>query len=152
MRIFSKMIFWLVLKFEISYRVIIYYKILVSCRGFFEDYIFAWWSNWVFIILLLPQDTFECKWQGNNVTHLLLILSFIFNHFQCKLAPSRTHTHTHTHSHIHKSFNFNILCFTLWNWSQWIPLRHVNYHLPLWYYKFSRIFYIENTFDVGLSF
>jgi len=37
------MIFWLVLKLEISYRVIISWRILVSFRGFFEDYIFAWW-------------------------------------------------------------------------------------------------------------
>jgi hypothetical protein len=38
------MIFWLVLlKLEISYRVIISRRILVSFRGgFFEDYIFAW--------------------------------------------------------------------------------------------------------------
>jgi hypothetical protein len=43
MRIFEKDdIFWLVLKLEISFRVIISSRILVSCRGFFEDYIFAW--------------------------------------------------------------------------------------------------------------
>jgi len=37
------MIFWLVFKLEISYnRVIIFLMILVSFRGFFEDYIFAW--------------------------------------------------------------------------------------------------------------
>jgi hypothetical protein len=36
------MIFWLVLKFEISYRFIVSWKILVSFRGNFEDYIFAW--------------------------------------------------------------------------------------------------------------
>jgi hypothetical protein len=36
------MIFWLVLKLEMSYRVIIIRKILVSFRGFFEDYILAW--------------------------------------------------------------------------------------------------------------
>jgi hypothetical protein len=35
---FWKMIFWLVLKLEISYRVVISWKILVSFRGFFEDY------------------------------------------------------------------------------------------------------------------
>jgi len=38
------MIFWLVLKPEISYRVIVSWRILVSFRGFFEDYIFAWWT------------------------------------------------------------------------------------------------------------
>jgi hypothetical protein len=51
---FWKVIFLLVLKLEISYRVMISWKILVSCRGFFEDYIFAWWNTWVSIILLLP--------------------------------------------------------------------------------------------------
>jgi hypothetical protein len=36
------MIFRLVLKVEISYKVIISGRILVSFRGFFQDYIFAW--------------------------------------------------------------------------------------------------------------
>jgi hypothetical protein len=36
------MIFWLVLKLEISSRVIISCRILVSFRGFLKDYIFAW--------------------------------------------------------------------------------------------------------------
>jgi hypothetical protein len=36
------MIFWFVLKLEISYRVIISRRILVSFRGFYEDYTFAW--------------------------------------------------------------------------------------------------------------
>jgi hypothetical protein len=35
------MIFWLVLKFEISFRFIISSRILVSFKGFFEHYIFA---------------------------------------------------------------------------------------------------------------
>jgi hypothetical protein len=34
------MIFWFVLKLEISYRVIISRRILVSFRGFSEDYTF----------------------------------------------------------------------------------------------------------------
>jgi hypothetical protein len=40
---FRKMIFWLVLKLEISYYrvIIISWRILVSFRGFLEDYIFA---------------------------------------------------------------------------------------------------------------
>jgi hypothetical protein len=41
MRIFEKMIFWLVLKLEISYRVVTSGMILTSLRGFFEDYIFS---------------------------------------------------------------------------------------------------------------
>jgi hypothetical protein len=36
-------IFWLVLKLEINYKVIKYLEgFLVSFRGFFENYIFAW--------------------------------------------------------------------------------------------------------------
>jgi hypothetical protein len=35
------MIFWLVFNLEISYRVMISGRILVSFSGFFEDYIFA---------------------------------------------------------------------------------------------------------------
>ncbi len=66
---FWKMIFWLMLKLEINYRIIISWKILVSFRGFFEDYIFAWWIIWILIIHLFPYDI--CKWQGHNVTHPL---------------------------------------------------------------------------------
>jgi hypothetical protein len=36
------MIFWLVLKLEINHRVMISQRILVSFRGSFEDYMFAW--------------------------------------------------------------------------------------------------------------
>jgi hypothetical protein len=43
------MIFWLVLKLEISYSVIISWRILVSFRGFFEDYIFACGNVWISI-------------------------------------------------------------------------------------------------------
>jgi hypothetical protein len=55
---FWKMIFWLVLKLEISYRVRISWRILVPLRGVFEDHIFAWWNIWIFIFLLLPENTF----------------------------------------------------------------------------------------------
>jgi hypothetical protein len=36
------MIFWLVLKFEISYRVLIYEGFWFLLEDFFEDSIFAW--------------------------------------------------------------------------------------------------------------
>jgi len=36
------MIFWPVLKLEITYKVVISGRILVSFRGFFEDYILGW--------------------------------------------------------------------------------------------------------------
>jgi hypothetical protein len=45
------MIFWLVLKLEIGYKFIISWRVLVSCRGLFDYYIFAWWNIWVSIIL-----------------------------------------------------------------------------------------------------
>jgi hypothetical protein len=67
------MIFWLVLKLEIRYIVMISWRILVSFRGCFEDYIFAWWNIWVSIILLLHEDILKCKWQGESVTHPLFI-------------------------------------------------------------------------------
>ncbi len=68
------MIFWLVLKLEMSYRVIIIRKILVSFRGFFEDYILAWWNIWVFIILLFClKILFNLNGQGHSVTHPLLL-------------------------------------------------------------------------------
>jgi hypothetical protein len=35
-------------------KVIISWRILVSFRGFLEDYIFAWWNIWISIILLFP--------------------------------------------------------------------------------------------------
>jgi len=41
MRIFERWYFWLVLKLEISYRVIISWRILVSFRGFFLKIIFS---------------------------------------------------------------------------------------------------------------
>ncbi len=51
---FWKMIFWLVLKLEISYRVIIIsWRILVSFRGFFWRLYFCKWILWVSMILLL---------------------------------------------------------------------------------------------------
>jgi hypothetical protein len=76
------MIFWLVLKLEISFRVITSWRILVSFRVFFEDYIFAWWNIWVSIILLLHYDTFKCKWQGHSVTHPL------FDLLECDHSPT----------------------------------------------------------------
>jgi len=65
------MVFGLVLKPEISSRVTIAWRVLVSYRGFFEDYIFAWGNIWVSTIHLLLQATFECKWQGHSVTQPL---------------------------------------------------------------------------------
>jgi hypothetical protein len=51
---FWKMIFWLVLKLEISYRVIFSWRILdFLLEEFFEDYMLTWWNIWVSIILLL---------------------------------------------------------------------------------------------------
>ncbi len=68
--IFWKMIFWLVLKFKISYRVIIPWRILVSFRGFFCRLYF-------FMVKYLSFHNFSFaswyilinKWQGASVTH-----------------------------------------------------------------------------------
>jgi hypothetical protein len=43
---------------RLTYRGIKSWRILVSSRGFFEDYIFAWWNIWVSTILLLRYYTF----------------------------------------------------------------------------------------------
>ncbi len=52
---FWKVIFWLVLKLEISCRVMVSWRVFgFFWRIFFEDYVFAWWNIWIFIILLLP--------------------------------------------------------------------------------------------------
>jgi hypothetical protein len=37
------------LKLDISYKVTKSWRILVFFRGFFGDYIFAWWNIWVSI-------------------------------------------------------------------------------------------------------
>jgi len=63
------MIFWLVMKHEISYnRVIIFWRIFwFLLKDFIENYIFAWWNNiWVSIILLLFALTF----QHHGCTHI----------------------------------------------------------------------------------
>jgi hypothetical protein len=81
-----KMIFWLVLKLEISYYrviIIISWRILVSFRGdffFFEDYIFAWWNIWVFpqFLFFCLKITFKCKWQGHSVIDTLLCFVLLF--------------------------------------------------------------------------
>jgi hypothetical protein len=70
------MIFCLVLKLEISYRVIISWRFLVLFRGFFEDFIFAWWNIWVchifaniWVFSIYSRNTFQRKWQGHTVWH-----------------------------------------------------------------------------------
>jgi len=71
------MIFWLVLKLEISYyRVIIYLEgLLVSFRGFFEDYIFcivkylSFHSSFFCLKIL-----FNINGKATSVTHPLLMV------------------------------------------------------------------------------
>ncbi len=58
LRIFERSYFGFCWNLRLSYRAIISWRILVSSRGFFEDYILAWWNTWVSIILLLPSYTF----------------------------------------------------------------------------------------------
>ncbi len=57
------MIFWLVLELEISVRVMISWRVLVSFRGFFfEDYICAWWNIWISIILVFNVNGKVTMW------------------------------------------------------------------------------------------
>jgi hypothetical protein len=85
------MIFWLVLKLEISYnRVLISWRILVSFRGFFWRECFLHGEIiCVPMILLLPYDSFKFKWQGHKCdTPLVLTIceSLWFHHLHLKLS------------------------------------------------------------------
>jgi hypothetical protein len=53
---------------------------------FFEDYLFAWWNIWIFIILLLPSNTFCCKWHKVMVCHTPCFF-FSFAHDVTSLDP-----------------------------------------------------------------
>jgi hypothetical protein len=130
MRIFEKMIFWLVLlKLEISYyRVIITWRILVS---FLEDFLkiifFGWWNIWVSIILL-----FNAKWQGHStVTHpvplvcLVYVLSsctfYATPKFQLRVAPdgrsdARTDERAGDRSAIASSSSSTVGGYILFTW------------------------------------
>jgi hypothetical protein len=86
---FGKMIFSLVLILEISYRVMISsWRIWFFSEGFVEDYVFAWWNIWISIILLLPYDTFECKWQVLHTPGFRRLAS-LFS------SPQKQKKHTH---------------------------------------------------------
>jgi hypothetical protein len=89
---FWKMIFWLVLKLEINYRVIISWRILGFFRGFFEDYIFAWWNIWVFIILSFALRYLLIVNGNATVWHTPCLW---FNYPQC-IHPSAAQTLTLT--------------------------------------------------------
>jgi len=59
---FWKMIFWVVLKLEINYRVIISWRILVSFRGFFGKLCFCMMK---YLSFHNPSFAFRCKWHGH---------------------------------------------------------------------------------------
>jgi hypothetical protein len=73
---FPKVRFWLVLELEINCRVIMAGRILLSFRGFFEEYIFTSWRNWLLIIRPSPLRCFfsNRKWQGHHVTHVVPVV------------------------------------------------------------------------------
>jgi hypothetical protein len=81
------MIFRLVFKLEISYRVIIFWRISVSFRGFFEDYVCAWWNIWVSIILLCLKILFNVNVKA-TVWHTPSF-SFLFTAAWSVLLPIR---------------------------------------------------------------
>ncbi len=72
MSIFERWYFGLCWNFEISYyRVLISWRILVSFRGFFENYIFAWWNIWSFHNSSFFAYRYFLKWLARPqcVTH-----------------------------------------------------------------------------------
>ncbi len=123
------MIFWLVLKLEISYRVIIFWRILVCFRGFFEDYIFAWWNIWVSIILPLIRFNVNGKppvWHTpcyllRTLLSLIIILFFQF----CDM----------------KSLVHDYHVQNLWSWVQLVfffNLKEISGFGSRMFYKFDR--------------
>jgi hypothetical protein len=71
------MIFWLVLKVEISYTVMTSWRILVSFRGYFLKIIFLhWWNILKFHYSFFASRCFliQFKWQGHSVAHPLFDL------------------------------------------------------------------------------
>ncbi len=104
------MIFWVVLKLEIDYRVIIYLEgFWFLLEDFFEDYIFAWWN-----ILSFQNSSFALIlfYVNGKATTLVLMgfllmdsclscnISVILNLFVC-LATPLLHMHHHHHHHPH---------------------------------------------------
>ncbi len=80
MRVFERWYFGLCWNLRLSYRVIISLRILVFLEDLFEDHIFCMVKYLSFsIILSLPYDTFQCKWQGHTETHPLV---FLFCHIE----------------------------------------------------------------------
>jgi len=80
---FGKMTFWLVLKLEISYRVMIFWRILVFFlgRGFFWRLYFCMvqylsFRNPSFCLKIILKRKNKEKWQGHNVIHPPLFFLF----------------------------------------------------------------------------
>jgi hypothetical protein len=67
------MIFWLVLKLEIRYRVIISWRFLVSFRGFFEDYSMLKYLSFHNSCLKI---LFNVNGKATSATHPLLSMLF----------------------------------------------------------------------------
>jgi hypothetical protein len=74
MRMFERWYFWLVLKLEISYRVMISWRILVSC---FVNFIFLHVEIFEFpLFFFCLQILFNGNWQGHSVTHPLYLVCY----------------------------------------------------------------------------
>jgi hypothetical protein len=72
---FWNMIFWLVLKLEISYTVMISWRIFGFFLETFLKIIFLHGEIFEFPqFFFLPSEFFWCKWQGHNVTQPLLYI------------------------------------------------------------------------------
>jgi hypothetical protein len=75
------MIFWLLLKLEISYRVMISWRILVSLRGFF-------WFFWV-LACNLPEGHMLADFSKHN--------QFLCRNWWCGITPLAERSHVTTH-------------------------------------------------------
>jgi hypothetical protein len=75
MRVFERWHFGLGWNLRLVTGVIISWRILVYFRGFFEDYIFAWWNIWVFpLFFFWLKILWNVKWQGQSMTKPLFSL------------------------------------------------------------------------------
>jgi len=73
---FWKMIFWLVFELDISYKVVISWRILDFLEDFFLRLYFVWWNIEIFMILLLLYDILKCKFSFEDFWKMIFWLVF----------------------------------------------------------------------------
>jgi hypothetical protein len=77
----------------------------------------------------------------HNAYHCTIIIHKMFYFTDLLITRVPLHNVCHLNVIIHKYYKYYIKTI-LWNWSPWVPLQHVNYHFPLWYYKYLGIIYV----------